>query len=126
MSSTFVFTLFTIVPSLIYALKCHQVATANLSNPPDTQATECIGGSLTCTKLVDYTSKTFSKQCQPLNCSVGSMMNVPAQCINTTQLGRESVSCCCYGDGCNSAPFKSVWLTLGAVIVSVVGTWLLI
>ncbi|PIO64861.1 hypothetical protein TELCIR_13492 [Teladorsagia circumcincta] len=29
----------------------------------------------------------------------GSLMNAPAQCTNTSQLGRESVSCCCYGDG---------------------------
>ncbi|VDO85699.1 unnamed protein product [Haemonchus placei] len=31
---------------------------------------ECIAGSLACTKLVDYSTKTFSKSCQQFNCTV--------------------------------------------------------
>ncbi|ETN68456.1 hypothetical protein NECAME_15808 [Necator americanus] len=70
MSAYFLITLFSLLPSLVSTLRCHQISTANLSNPPETQATECIAGSLACTKLVDYTAKTFSKQCQQFNCTV--------------------------------------------------------
>ncbi|XGW03318.1 hypothetical protein V3C99_014928 [Haemonchus contortus] len=121
MSAFSVITLLSLLPALTSALKCHQIATANLSNPPETQATECIAGSLACTKLVDYSTKTFSKSCQQFNCTAGSLMNAPAQCTNTSQLGRESVSCCCYGDGCNSAPVSSVLLTFTTVAMSAFG-----
>ncbi|EYC39993.1 hypothetical protein Y032_0633g887 [Ancylostoma ceylanicum] len=121
MSAFSLITLLSLIPTLISALKCHQVATANLSNPPETQATECIAGSLACTKLVDYTTKTFTKQCQQFNCTAGSLMNAPAQCTNTSQLGRESVSCCCYGDGCNSAPTSPMWMAFTAMAAIVFG-----
>ncbi|VDM51660.1 unnamed protein product [Angiostrongylus costaricensis] len=65
-----ILSLLSILPSMLIALKCHQVATANLASPPETQPTECIAGSLACVKLIDYTSKTFSKQCQQFNCTV--------------------------------------------------------
>ncbi|VDN33794.1 unnamed protein product [Cylicostephanus goldi] len=70
MSAFSVAILLALLPSLTSSLKCHQVNTGNLSNPPDTQATECVAGSLACTKLVDYTMKTFTKQCQQFNCTV--------------------------------------------------------
>uniref|UniRef100_A0A0K0CTK8 Secreted protein n=1 Tax=Angiostrongylus cantonensis TaxID=6313 RepID=A0A0K0CTK8_ANGCA len=65
-----ILSLLSILPSVLIALKCHQIATANLSSPPETQPTECIAGSLACLKLIDYTSKTFSKQCHQFNCTV--------------------------------------------------------
>ncbi|KJH48535.1 hypothetical protein DICVIV_05331 [Dictyocaulus viviparus] len=46
----------------------------------------------------------------------GSMMNAPAQCTNTSQAGRESMICCCYGDGCNSASVTTTWLTMISVV----------
>ncbi|VDP52000.1 unnamed protein product [Heligmosomoides polygyrus] len=69
MSAFTLIALLSLLPSVIQALRCHQIASANLSNPPETQATDCIAGSLACTKLVDYTMKTFSKQCQQFNCT---------------------------------------------------------
>lgn len=121
MSAFTLIALLSLLPSVIQALRCHQIASANLSNPPETQATDCIAGSLACTKLVDYTMKTFSKQCQQFNCTSGSLMNAPASCTNTSQLGRDSLSCCCYGDGCNTAPVSSLWLTFSAVAVLAIG-----
>ncbi|KAE9413958.1 hypothetical protein Angca_000177 [Angiostrongylus cantonensis] len=121
-----ILSLLSILPSVLIALKCHQIATANLSSPPETQPTECIAGSLACLKLIDYTSKTFSKQCHQFNCTAGALMNAPAQCTNTSQFGRETMTCCCYGDGCNSATVNSMWLAIATIILPFVGSTILI
>ncbi|PIC26885.1 hypothetical protein B9Z55_019326 [Caenorhabditis nigoni] len=100
-----------------YALQCHQVTAGNLSIPDTSQRQECVVGSLTCLKIVDYSRGTYSKQCQSMNCT-----NSAAGCTNSTAFGVTGATCCCYGDGCNSAPQTGIITAFGitAALVSLV------
>ncbi|CAO4379589.1 unnamed protein product [Caenorhabditis nigoni] len=105
-----------------YALQCHQVTAGNLSIPDTSQRQECVVGSLTCLKIVDYSRGTYSKQCQSMNCTQGGVQNSAAGCTNSTAFGVTGATCCCYGDGCNSAPQTGIITAFGitAALVSLV------
>ncbi|CAI4225123.1 unnamed protein product [Auanema sp. JU1783] len=87
------------------ALQCHQVPNqARLTDPITSTSTECGFNALSCTKVVDMTNGVYTKACGISNCTnPQGTGNLPAQCFNTSQQGRETYNCCCYGNGCNTA-----------------------
>ncbi|CAD6187018.1 unnamed protein product [Caenorhabditis auriculariae] len=102
------------------ALQCHVVATGNLSVTDSSGLTDCPLGSLTCVKIVDFTRNTYTKQCQSLNCTMNGQTNAVANCQNTSMIGVSSVSCCCYGDGCNMAPDNSLHIIAGSIVLAAI------
>uniref|UniRef100_A0A1I7TSA4 Activin_recp domain-containing protein n=1 Tax=Caenorhabditis tropicalis TaxID=1561998 RepID=A0A1I7TSA4_9PELO len=98
------------------ALQCHVVPAGNLSLPDSSPVQECAIGSLTCVKVVDYTRGTYTKQCQTMNCTMNGLTNSVANCQNTSTFGVSIATCCCYGDGCNSAPKTRIITVIGAAV----------
>ncbi|EFP08958.1 hypothetical protein CRE_18033 [Caenorhabditis remanei] len=103
-----------------FALQCHVVPTGNLSIPDTSPNQECAIGSLSCLKVIDYTRGTYTKQCQTMNCTMNGLQNAVANCQNTSAFGVSGATCCCYGDGCNSAPKTGLVTAFGltAALVS--------
>ncbi|CAL2044997.1 unnamed protein product [Caenorhabditis brenneri] len=99
------------------ALQCRIVATGNLSIPDTSPVQECAIGSLSCLKVVDYTRGTYTKQCQTMNCTMNGLANSVANCQNTSAFGVSGATCCCYGDGCNSAPKTGIATVIGSSLV---------
>ncbi|CAI5452297.1 unnamed protein product [Caenorhabditis angaria] len=103
------------------SLTCHQVGAGNLSIADSSTSTDCGVGSLTCVKVVDLTRGTYTKQCQSLNCTLNGVSNAVANCANTSTVTGNMLTCCCYGDGCNSAPHSASYLAILLTALSAIG-----
>ncbi|CAI2354705.1 unnamed protein product [Caenorhabditis sp. 36 PRJEB53466] len=103
---------------VVESLKCHVVAAGNLSIADTSTAQDCGLGSLTCVKVVDFTRGTYTKQCQTMNCTMNNIQNSVANCQNTSSFGVSAMTCCCYGDACNSAPQTGFISVVGFAAVS--------
>ncbi|CAI4225028.1 unnamed protein product [Auanema sp. JU1783] len=114
---------FILIP-IIHGLKCYTeqgfINQTNLGN-----LTECYGVAYSCSKTVNYNTGTYAKSCSPSNCTnPNDYSSNTAGCFNNTRsptFSGENVPltsiCCCYGDGCNSAP-SPVNLLLSVVVAS--------
>ncbi|CAI5451329.1 unnamed protein product [Caenorhabditis angaria] len=94
------------------SLKCHLISYGSLADTnaitTSTSLQECPIGANSCVKTIDYSRNVFSKQCQIGNCTTSTgISQAPANCFNSSNNGAIYSTCCCYGDGCNSAPMSA-------------------
>ncbi|KAI6190310.1 hypothetical protein M3Y97_00103600 [Aphelenchoides bicaudatus] len=87
------------------ALNCYQ-GIQNASLPISGSATACPTPSLSCLKSYDNATNTVTRSCQTTNCTLGGVVSSTGFCQNTTSYPYQTY-CCCYNDGCNSAPVHS-------------------
>jgi len=90
----------------VFALNCYQ-GQQNSSIAVSGSAMACPAGALTCVKSVDPSMQVAMRGCQTTNCTLNNMMSATAVCQNSTSYPYQTY-CCCYGDGCNSAPGLSI------------------
>ncbi|CAK5120303.1 unnamed protein product [Meloidogyne enterolobii] len=106
------------LPSLLFvifdytsALRCYQ-GVQYLNAPLNLTLMDCpMPNMLTCTKSVDLRSNLITRACSSGNCTINSadsnsQVSVVPICVNNTNT--QSTFCCCYADGCNSAPIPAV------------------
>jgi len=85
-----------------HALNCYQ-GQQNSTLPVVGSAMACPMGSMSCSKSVDPSMNIATRACQVINCTMNGMISSTAVCQNSTSYPYQTF-CCCYGDGCNSAP----------------------
>uniref|UniRef100_A0AC35FRI5 UPAR/Ly6 domain-containing protein n=1 Tax=Panagrolaimus sp. PS1159 TaxID=55785 RepID=A0AC35FRI5_9BILA len=100
----------------ISALKCYQ-GSANTSYALTGVATDCYEpNAITCIKQYDSYSKFASRSCSTSNCVLNGQVVKDSVCVNVSAYQQ---NCCCYTDGCNSAPPSTVLTFSLAAVISV-------
>ncbi|KAI1723703.1 hypothetical protein DdX_03874 [Ditylenchus destructor] len=90
--------------SEVHGLSCYQGQTMMGQAVNSSLLTPCTFNAFTCVKQEDFNSRIVQRGCQTNNCTnqQGQYSSAPI-CTNMTQPPYLQ-QCCCYGDGCNSAP----------------------
>jgi len=105
------------------ALSCYQ-GTQNSTAPLNGTATACPVTSYSCVKQLDTTHQMLMLGCQTTNCTdTTGNYTATGVCQNSTA-APYSTYCCCYGDGCNSAPRSDTGVLM--VMVALLGISLLL
>ncbi|VDM23604.1 unnamed protein product [Toxocara canis] len=80
-------------------------------------------GAYSCTKTLDLSTNLVTRQCSPTNCTQNGVVMTTSICYNTTVGVSYQTNCCCYGDGCNSAPSLTNSMT-AIITVIALAFWL--